>query len=436
MRCWATTSPACTSRCPASSASIETQAPGIADAGARAGALAVVGVDPISLGVLEAPPRYGADIVCGELQPLGHPHALRRRHWPGSSASPDDRAVRRRVPDVPDRRRRRPPSRASTGFGEVRVGAHVVHPARRRARSTPAPRRTCGRSAAAVYLALLGAATGCASSARGHHAARARTRRRRLGAMPGRRAPALSAPFFKEFVVDFWTAPAGRSPRSNAALPRAGHLRRRSISRRTCPELGQSALVCVTEVHTQGRHRPARRRRCAEVRAMSTHRCARSTRPLERADAASSSPVPGERGFIPPADRAPSIAAAVGDAARAAARRRCARVAAAGAARARPAAGAAALSCASRRRRSGNDVNIHLGLGTCTMKYSPKVNEELVRSPQGHRPAPAARTTTRCRGCSRLSGGFERILCEISGLDRFTFQPGGGSAGACTRTRG
>ena len=30
----------------------------------------------------------------------------------------------------------------------------------------------------------------------------------------------------------------------------------------------------------------------------------------------------------------------------------------------------------------GNDVNVHLGLGTCTMKYSPKVNEELVRSPK------------------------------------------------------
>ncbi len=29
----------------------------------------------------------------------------------------------------------------------------------------------------------------------------------------------------------------------------------------------------------------------------------------------------------------------------------------------------------------GNDVNIHLGLGTCTMKYSPKVNEALVRAP-------------------------------------------------------
>ena len=34
----------------------------------------------------------------------------------------------------------------------------------------------------------------------------------------------------------------------------------------------------------------------------------------------------------------------------------------------------------------GNDVNIHLGLGTCTMKHSPRVNEELIRAriPSGH----------------------------------------------------
>ena len=32
------------------------------------GALSVVGVDPSSLGVLEPPVRYGADIVCGDLQ--------------------------------------------------------------------------------------------------------------------------------------------------------------------------------------------------------------------------------------------------------------------------------------------------------------------------------------------------------------------------------
>lgn len=37
----------------------------------EAGGLSLVGIDPISLGVLTAPPSYGADIVCGDLQPLG-----------------------------------------------------------------------------------------------------------------------------------------------------------------------------------------------------------------------------------------------------------------------------------------------------------------------------------------------------------------------------
>ncbi|MBA7533474.1 putative glycine dehydrogenase (decarboxylating) subunit 1 [subsurface metagenome] len=31
-----------------------------------------MGVDPISLGVLAPPSQYGADIVCGDVQPLGN----------------------------------------------------------------------------------------------------------------------------------------------------------------------------------------------------------------------------------------------------------------------------------------------------------------------------------------------------------------------------
>ena len=30
----------------------------------------------------------------------------------------------------------------------------------------------------------------------------------------------------------------------------------------------------------------------------------------------------------------------------------------------------------------GTDINIDIGLGTCTMKYSPKINEQFVRSPE------------------------------------------------------
>jgi glycine dehydrogenase subunit 1 len=54
---------------------IETRVAEIAERAHAAGALLVVGVDASSLGVIAPPPRYGADIVCGELQPLGmHMH--------------------------------------------------------------------------------------------------------------------------------------------------------------------------------------------------------------------------------------------------------------------------------------------------------------------------------------------------------------------------
>ncbi len=50
---------------------IETQAAEICKLAKEAGALVIVGVDPTSLGVLEAPAAYGADYAVGDLQPLG-----------------------------------------------------------------------------------------------------------------------------------------------------------------------------------------------------------------------------------------------------------------------------------------------------------------------------------------------------------------------------
>ena len=84
-----TTRPASTSRTRATSARSRPGPPRSPTSRTTRGALAVVGVDPISLGVLEAPPRYGADIVCGELQPLGI-HMHYGGGLAGFIATPDD----------------------------------------------------------------------------------------------------------------------------------------------------------------------------------------------------------------------------------------------------------------------------------------------------------------------------------------------------------
>ena len=57
---------------------VETDAAAIIDIAHAAGALAVVAVNPATLGVLAPPAAYGADIACGDIQPLGIHQQYRR----------------------------------------------------------------------------------------------------------------------------------------------------------------------------------------------------------------------------------------------------------------------------------------------------------------------------------------------------------------------
>jgi len=79
----------------------------------------------------------------------------------------------------------------------------------------------------------------------------------------------------------------------------------------------------------------------------------------------------------------------------------------------------------------GADLNIEIGQGTCTMKYSPKVNEQLSRLPGMAELHPLQDDST-CQGILQIFYETNRYMCEISGMDRFTFQPGGGSQGILT----
>jgi len=79
----------------------------------------------------------------------------------------------------------------------------------------------------------------------------------------------------------------------------------------------------------------------------------------------------------------------------------------------------------------GVDVNVDIGQGTCTMKYSPNINEELVRSPEvaGLHPLQPESTV---QGVLEIMYELDQFLRELSGLDRFTFQTAGGSQAALT----
>jgi len=74
----------------------------------------------------------------------------------------------------------------------------------------------------------------------------------------------------------------------------------------------------------------------------------------------------------------------------------------------------------------GADINVDVGQGTCTMKYNPKVNDQLARLPQMSELHPYQHPST-VQGILEIIWRFEQILKEISGMQRFSFQPGAGS---------
>lgn len=67
-------------------------------------------------------------------------------------------------------------------------------------------------------------------------------------------------------------------------------------------------------------------------------------------------------------------------------------------------------------------------LGSCTMKYNPRVNESIAGLSGfagAHPSAPDVATQGTLEICYRL----ERLLCEVTGLDAFTLQPAAGAHG-------
>ena len=79
----------------------------------------------------------------------------------------------------------------------------------------------------------------------------------------------------------------------------------------------------------------------------------------------------------------------------------------------------------------GGNLNIEIGQGTCTVKYNPSVNEAIAGNHKITELHPLQSEET-VQGILEVIYQSDLMLREISGMDYFTFQPGGGSQAAMT----
>lgn len=70
-------------------------------------------------------------------------------------------------------------------------------------------------------------------------------------------------------------------------------------------------------------------------------------------------------------------------------------------------------------------------LGSCTMKYNPRINEEMAALPGFTEVHPLQPEET-VQGCLEALYYAEKYLCEVTGMDRMTFQPAAGAHGELT----
>ncbi|RDD53095.1 MAG: aminomethyl-transferring glycine dehydrogenase subunit GcvPA [Candidatus Korarchaeota archaeon NZ13-K] len=220
---------------------IETRGKEICERAHEEGALCIVGVDPSSLGILEPPSHYGADITVGDLQPLGI-HMNFGGGLGGFLATRDEEVF---IREIPYRifGLARTVQAGEYGFGDV-LFERTSFEKREKAKEFVGTAAASHGIIAAVYLSLMGPRgmyeLGRAILQRSQYAMR------RLSSLPGVRAPKFRAPHFKEFVVEFDT---GKSVGEiNRELLREGIFGGIDL-RKHFPELGNSALYCFTEVH-------------------------------------------------------------------------------------------------------------------------------------------------------------------------------------------
>jgi len=224
---------------------VETQVEEIAKITHDCGALFIVGVDPTSLGVLKPPGEYGADIVVGEGQPLGN-HLNYGGPLLGLFACRGELELIRQMPG-------RVIGMTTTLKGDktgycMALQTREQHIRRERATSNICTNEALCALASTVYLSLLGPQglkeLGETIMMKTQYAMQ------QLAEIKGTKTPLFKTPHFKEFTINF--SKTGKTVQAvhQALLKRYGIHGGKNLSKEF-PELGQTALYCVTEVHSK-----------------------------------------------------------------------------------------------------------------------------------------------------------------------------------------
>ena len=216
----------------------------IADAAHAAGAQCVVGVDPITLGVVSAPRSYGADIVCGDVQPLGI-HMNYGGGQSGFMATMDDPKY---VLEFPSRLfgiccTKEPGEYA---FADVAYDRTSFGHLRDQAKEYVGTQTALWGITAGVYLATMGPKgmqeVGETIMQNAQYAAKKLSELENVSLR-------FETPFFEEFVLDFNKTGKTVAEINKELLKR--HIFGGKDLSHDFADLGQCAMYCVTEVHTK-----------------------------------------------------------------------------------------------------------------------------------------------------------------------------------------
>ena len=207
-------------------------------------ALLVAGVDVLSLGLMRPPGDYGADIVVAEGQHLGSPMTFGGPLL-GIFGCINDRKLIYQMPGRLVGMTRTEEEPYEDGY-VLTLSPREQHIRREKATSNICSNQALAAVTAAIYMSLLGP-TGLQQVGEtiGYNA---NYTAKMLDKIKGVHAPALGESIWKEFVVRFENGDTAKDIHEGL-LERGLHGGR--ILTDEFPALGESMLLCVTEVHSK-----------------------------------------------------------------------------------------------------------------------------------------------------------------------------------------